>query len=113
MIPIIETFLVAATNADLLGAGRLNSIPRNGLLRLQFLADLSDVTNFYTLTLQLPNGDVPIDGQRVPASGNGLDGNLNSEDLFQVSYAAPQGGHFVVSLTENGTATCMVLAGLA
>lgn len=112
MTPIIETFLLAATNTDLLSAGRLNSIPFGGLLTLQFLADLSDVTNFYTLTLQLPGGDVPIDAQRVPSSGNGLDGNLNDEDLFEVAYFAPQGAHFVVSLTESGTATCMVLAQL-
>lgn len=53
---ILEQFLVSATNTDLLSSGRLNSIPYNGILTLQFLADLGDVTNNYTLTIQKPDG---------------------------------------------------------
>lgn len=110
MVPIYESFLIAATNADVLSAGRLNAIPYNGKLTLRFLADLSDVTNFYILTLQLPGGDVPIDAQRVRASGAGVDGLMDERELLQVTYSAHLGGHFTVSLTENGTATCMVEA---
>ncbi len=113
MVPIIETFHVAATNTDLLSAGRLNAIPYNGILRLQFLSDLGGATNFYTLTLQLPNGDVPVDSQQVPASGSGLDMVLDERELWQLTYRATQGGHFVVSLTESGTATCAVRIGLS
>ncbi len=113
MVPIIETFHVAATNTDLLSGGRLNAIPYNGILRIKLLADLGGATNFYTLTLQLPNGDVPVDGQQVPASGSGLDMVLDDRELWQLSYRAPQGGHFVVSLTEAGTATCAVMIGLS
>ncbi len=114
MVPIIETFLVSATNTDLLSGGRLNAIPYSGVLRIQLLADLADVTNFYTLILQLPNGDVPVDTQRVPASGSGADGVLDDRELWQLAYpTGGTGGHFVVSLTENGTATCMVRIGLS
>lgn len=107
---ILESFLVSATNTDLLSAGRLNAIPYNGTLTLQFLADLGDVTNFYQLTLQKPNGDVPVDTQIVPASGSGLDGVLDDREFLQMTFEATQGGHFTVSLTENGTATCAVRA---
>lgn len=107
MVPIYEATLISATNTDVLSVGRLVSIPYNGKLTLRFLADLSDVTNFYTLTLQLPGGDVPIDAQRVRGSGAGTDGLMDERELLQVTYAAQLGGHFTVSLTESGTATCM------
>lgn len=113
MTPIFESSLISATNTDVLSVGRLNAIPYNGILTLMFLADLGDVTNNYDLTLQLPNGDVPVDIQKVYASGSGLDGVLDDREVMKFSYRATQGGHFVVSLTENGTATCMFVAVLS
>ncbi len=107
---IYETLLISATNADVLSSGRLNAIPYNGKLTLDFLADLADVTNNYVLTIQKPDGKVPVDGQVVPASGSGLDGVLDDRELTRFVFDAGQGGHFTVSLTENGTATCMVRA---
>mgnify|MGYP000095778292 CR=1 FL=1 len=107
---ILEHFYVAATDTDLLSGGRLNAIPYNGKLTLQFLADLADASNFYTVTIQLPNGDVPVDTQRVPASSSGADGVLDDRELLQLSFNATQGGHFVISLAETGTTTCMVRA---
>jgi len=106
MIPIIEEQLLSSTNTDALSGGRLNAIPYNGLLTLQALADLGDVTNFYQWTVQLANGDVPIDLQRVPASGAGVDGLLDEREMIQVTYRVARGGHVTVAFTENGTATC-------
>ncbi len=105
---IFESLLISATNTDVLSAGRLNAIPYNGKLTLRFLADLGDVTNNYSLTLQTPDGKVPVDGQVVPASASGVDGDMDERQLLQFTFNASQGGHFVVSLTENGTATCAV-----
>ncbi len=107
---IYESSLVSATNADLLAGGRLNAIPYGGTLTLQFLADLGDVTNNYVLTIQLPSGEVPVDGQVVPSSSAGTDMNLKTDELLMFSFQAGQGGHFTVSLTENGTATCAFVA---
>jgi predicted secreted hydrolase len=107
---IFESRLISATNTDVLSVGRLNSIPYNGQLTLRFLADLGDVTNNYSLTLQKPNGDVPVDGQLVNVSGAGTDGTMKDDEVMQFTFSATQGGHFVVSLTENGTATCMFQA---
>ncbi len=107
---IYESSLISATNTDLLAGGRLNAIPYGGTLTLQFLADLGDVTNNYVLTIQLPSGEVPVDAQTVPTSSAGTDMNLKSDELLQFSFAAGQGGHFTVSLTENGTATCAFVA---
>lgn len=107
---IFEQILVSATDTDLMNSGRLNSIPYGGILTLDFLADLADATNFYQLTIQLPNGDNPVDTQTVQASGSGLDGNMNEREYLRFSFPATQGGHFIVGLTENGTATCMFRA---
>lgn len=103
---IFESSLVSATNVDLLSAGRLNAIPYNGQLTLRFLADLGDATNNYVLTIQLPDGSVPVDAQTVQASASGLDFDMDDRQVLQFSFPATQGGHFTVSLTENGTATC-------
>lgn len=107
---IFESQIVAATNADLMSGGRLNAIPYNGVLTLRFLADLGDVTNNYVLTIQLPSGEVPVDAQQVWSSGSGLDGVVDDREVMQFTFNAGQGGHFTISLTENGTATCMFVA---
>jgi len=104
---IFESSLISATNTDVLSVGRLNAIPYTGSLEMFFLADLGDVTNFYTLTIQLPNGDVPVDAQRVWASGAGTDMTMDAREVMRFVFpTGPTGGHFVVSLTEGGTATC-------
>ena len=108
MVPIIETFVLTATDTDLLNGGRLNAIPYNGVLTIDVLADLSNATNHWDLTIQLPDGDVPIDGQQVLGSNPALDGVLDERQLQRYSYSARQGGHFTISLTETGTAICTV-----
>lgn len=110
---IFESTLIVATNADVLSVGRLNAIPYNGKLVLRFLADLGDASNFYALTIQEPNGDVPIDNQRVWAGSSALDMVVDSREVMQFTFRATQGGHFVVSLTETGTAVCAFIAVLS
>lgn len=104
---ILESGLVAATNTDVLQGGRLNSIPFNGILTLQFQSDLADASNQYNLTVQLPGGDVPVDGQLVPGTTAVDIGILDERQLLQMSFRATQGGHFTIVLTETGTAVCM------
>ncbi len=107
---IYETYLISASNTDVLSSGRLNAIPYNGKLTLDFLADLGTAAANYTLTIQKPDGKVPVDGMIVPASGSGADMNLDDRELTRFVFDAGQGGHFTVSLTETGTATCAVRA---
>lgn len=107
---IFESALISATNTDALSAGRLNAIPYGGLLTLRFLADLGDATNNYTLTIQLPDGSVPVDAQRVWASQSAADMVVDDREVMQFSFRATQGGHFTVSLTEAGTAVCAFIA---
>ncbi len=101
---IYESFVITATNTDLLSTGRLNSIPYNGQLTLDFSADLSNATNNFVVTIQLPNGDVPVSAQQVLGTNPALDGVLDERTLQRFSFRAPQGGHFTVVCTETGTA---------
>jgi len=103
---IYESSIISATNTDVLSVGRLNSIPFQGMLTLQFQADLADATNNFSLTLQEPGGEVPVDGQLVPGTAPSDIGILDTRQLLSFTFRATLGGHFVVSLTENGTAVC-------
>ncbi len=101
---IYETAVIVATNTDILNGTRLNAIPHNGTLTLDFQSSLADATNSYALTIQLPGGDVPVDGQILPGANPSLGGVLDERQLLRFTFPATQGGHFTISLTESGTA---------
>ncbi len=104
---IYLTGFEAATNADILDNTRLTSIPYGGQLTFQCLANLNNATNGYTVTIQLPDGKVPVDGQRVSMGQeveNALGGNLDNRLVDMFTFPAAQGGHFTISFTESGTA---------
>jgi len=103
---ILETATEAATDTDILSGTRLNAIPYNGTLTFEVQANLNNATNNFLLTIQLPNGDVPVDSQLVPACNPALDGVLDERTLLRMAFKATQGGHFNISLTEAGTALC-------
>lgn len=99
---------IVATDADVLNNTRLSAIPYNGSLTIQAMANLGNATNNYAITIQLPDGNVPVDSQQVAAGqeGDALGGQLDTRYLDQWSFPAAQGGHFTISLTETGTAIC-------
>lgn len=101
---IYESLIISGTNTDVLSVGRLNAIPYAGLLTVRFQSDLGTAAANYALTLQLPGGDVPVDNQQVPAGG--VIGGMNIREMLEFTFPAINGGHFVVSLTETGTAVC-------
>ena len=97
----------AATNTDVLDNTRLTSIPYGGQLTIQALANLNNATNRFSITIQLPDGKVPVDTQFVSAGQEvegALGGQLDSRLLDQWTFPAAQGGHFTISFTETGTA---------
>lgn len=104
---IYLTGFEAGSATDLLLNTRLSSIPYGGQLTLQFLANLNNATNGYTITIQLPDGKVPVDAQRISSGQeveNALGGNLDSRLVDMWSFPAAQGGHFTIAVTESGTA---------
>lgn len=107
---IFESQIISATNSDVMNTGRLNAIPYNGKLTLRFLSDLGTAAANFSLTLQKPNGDVPVQNQQVNANSAAIVGMMDEREVLQFTFAATQGGHFVVSLTETGTAVCVFQA---
>ena len=99
---IVESALISATTNDILQGTRLQTVPRNGILTFELSADLAAAANQYTATIQLPNGDTPLNGVLVPASG--VIGQLDDRNKLQASFPTGQGGHAVLSVTETGTA---------
>lgn len=101
---IYETGVISASDADILSVGRLNSIPYVGTLVLDFSANKADGTNSWALSVQLPNGDVPVDQQLVLANADGTTGVLDERSLVRYSFPAANGGHFTITATLTGTA---------
>lgn len=100
---IFEQGIITADDLDVLNGTRLNAIPYNGQLTLEFCCNANDGTNGWTVTVQLPNGDVPVDTQVVTANGDAAGGVLDSNTLTRMSFRAGQGGHFTIAFQETGT----------
>lgn len=102
---IIESSQEAASNTDILNGTRLATAPAAGVLTLTLQASDNDATNNYTATVQLPNGDTPMNTVRIPCGRTaGLAGNLNDNDALQVEFAVQQGGQVLFSCAETGDA---------
>lgn len=102
MNPIILSGLVTATTADLLNATRLQTVPRGGVLTVEFQASEQSATNNYTVSIELPDGDTPMNATGIPAGVTS--GALNANDKTMASFIVQQGGHATISCTETGTA---------
>ncbi len=114
MADILLTGLEAATNTNVLANSRLETIPSGAnFLHFRCSANLNDATNNFTLTIELPLGTIPIDGQVVPANGDGATGVLDERTLMQWTWPAVVGGRFIISITESGTALFFWLAQLS
>lgn len=102
---IIESGQEAATNADILAGGLLLTVPQNGLLTFEMQASDNDATNNYVASIQLPNGDTPMNSTRVPCGNStGLAGVLDERTYLKASFRIQQGGHCVFGCVETGDA---------
>ena len=105
MGPIILSSLEGASNSDILQGTRLQTVPAGGVLTFELQAELNDNTNFYTVSVQMPNGDTPLNNVRVPGCNPALAGVIDERQNLTVSFPITQGGHCVFSATETGTAS--------
>lgn len=101
---IILSGQLTASNTDLLNGTRLQTVPSNGVMLFELESDLADASNNFTVTVQLPDGDTPMESVLVPANAQGADGVLDSREKLMASFPIRQGGHVVFSATETGTA---------
>ena len=62
MGPIILSGQDNATNTDILQGTRLQTVPAGGVLTFELQANKNDVSNFFAVSIQMPNaGKVQID----------------------------------------------------
>ena len=60
MGPIILSGLELATNADILQGTRLQTVPAGGVLTFELQASTNGASDFFTVSVQMPNGDTPL-----------------------------------------------------
>jgi len=114
MAMIKEAYHIVSDNADVFASpSRLNTIPRAGLLTIEMSATVSDGSNYWLATMQTPEGATPFESLRVPFNGRSVDSDVlddNMEMMFE--FAAPQGGHFLLDVNEQGTSAIYIVATL-
>jgi len=104
MGPIILSGQELATNADILQGTRLQTVPSGGILTFELQSDKNDATNNFAISIQMPNGDTPLNSTRVPTCNPSLAGVIDERQNLTVSFPIMQGGHCVFSATESGAA---------
>lgn len=102
--PIVVSGILSASNTDVLQGTRLQTVPRGGFLTFEIQADLNDATNNYTASIQMPNGDTPMNAVSIPGTTPVDVGILDDRQKLQITVPVQQGGHTVFSVTESGTA---------
>lgn len=112
---ISETYWITQDNNDVLKApSRLAAIPFNGVLTIEVSTNNAHDANHADISIQLPDGDVPVDGQMIPANGyDDTEGVLHNETMLVYQFEAGQGGHFLIGIDETGTSNVILRATLA
>ncbi len=101
--PIILSAEETASNADILQGTRLQTVPGPGVLTFEMQSADSIAANHYTVSIQLPGGDTPMNGTLIPGTATaGLTGILDERLNLTASFPIAQGGHCVFSCTETG-----------
>jgi len=103
MGPIILSSVEMATNTDILQGTRLQTVPAGGILTFELQASDNDNTNNFAVSVQMPNGDTPLNNVRVPGCNPALVGIIDERQNLTVSFPISQGGHCVFSATESGS----------
>ncbi len=103
MGPIILSGVESGTNADILQGTRLQTVPAGGVLTFELQTQFNTSTNNYTASIQMPNGDTPLNNVRIPACNPGVEGVIDERQNLTVSFPIMQGGHCVFSCIESGT----------
>lgn len=105
MGPIILSGVEAATNADILQGTRLQTVPAGGILTFELQGESNSASHNVVVSVQMPNGDTPLNSVRVPACNPNLTGVIDERQNLTVSFPIQQGGHCVFSCIETGTTT--------
>ncbi len=105
MGPIILSSTEATSNSDILQGTRLQTVPAGGVLTFELQSHLNDHANNFVVSVQMPNGDTPMNNTRIPGSNPAIEGVIDERQNLTVSFPISQGGHCVFSCTETGNTT--------
>ena len=105
MGPIILSGLETATNTDILQGTRLQTVPAGGVLTFELQSETNSGSAFIAVSVQMPNGDTPLNNVRVPGCNPALAGVIDERQNLTVSFPIMQGGHCVFSATETGASS--------
>ena len=97
MGPIILSSIESATNADILQGTRLQTVPAGGILTFELQCNKNDATDNFAVSIQMPNGDTPLNNVSVPACNPVAIGVIDERQNLTVSFPITQGGHCVFS----------------
>jgi len=98
---IVLSDVEIGSNADILQGTRLQTVPSGGFLTFELQSNVNASGDFMEVSIQMPNGDTPMNSVRVPEGAS--DYALNNNDKTQITLPIQQGGHTVFSCTETGT----------
>jgi hypothetical protein len=105
MGPIILSGVEEASNSDILQGTRLQTVPAGGILTFELQAQNNDSSQNFTVSVQMPNGDTPLNSVRVPACNPSAGGVIDERQNLTVSFPIMQGGHCVFSAAETGSSS--------
>jgi hypothetical protein len=105
MGPIILSSIETTSNADILQGTRLQTVPSGGILTFELQAANNTAADSFAVSVQMPNGDTPLNLVRVPSCNPVLEGVIDERQNLTVSFPISQGGHCVFSATETGNTT--------
>jgi len=80
----------SASNTDILQGTRLQTVPAGGFLTFELQSSANDATNSFTCSIQLPNGDTPLNTVRIPAGD--ATGEIDSRKKLMVTLQWPRVG---------------------
>lgn len=102
---IVLSDVESATNTDILQGTRLQTVPAGGFLTFEMQAEDNTPTANIEASIQMPNGDTPLNGVRVPAANPTLTGVIDDRQKLMITLPIAQGGHTVFSILETGATT--------
>jgi len=102
---IVLSSLEEASNTDILQGTRLQTVPAGGFLTFEMQAGESTATNNAQVSIQMPNGDTPLNNVQVPGTNPSANGILDDRQKLMITLPIAQGGHTVFSVVETGAVT--------
>jgi len=99
---IVLSDLEEASNTDILQGTRLQTVPAGGFLTFEMQSGENSPTNNCAVSIQMPNGDTPLNNVRIPGTNPAVSGIIDDRQKLMITLPIAQGGHTVFSVTETG-----------